>query len=160
MKMSSCAHILLWGLLMLATGHVSAETTAKSESLPQVAVADIALGAWRASQVLGINVYSKDGERVGAIADMVGDVKGRVLYLILSQGGFLGIGDKLIPLPWWMIRPGHIPRTLQVQLNADTLREAPSFDSNAWPDFSQSEWTEKTKNYYQSYHTTDGEKAR
>jgi sporulation protein YlmC with PRC-barrel domain len=142
--------LLLCSLLFFTSEKVRSDNNHESARGSSVETHKIQLGAWRASQLMGINVYSQDGNRVGSIADMVGDVKGKVIYVVLSHGGFLGIGDKLIPLPWEAIRPGQQAGTLVVNLSKEALIKAPSFDSNKWPDFNQSEWNEKTKKYYDS----------
>ena len=100
---------------------------------------------------MGVSVYASDGDHVGAIADIVGDIKGQIIYVILSHGGFLGIGDKLIPLPWELLIPGKRSKSLEIQLSKKDLERAPNFDSNFWPDFTQSEWQTKTKKYYESF---------
>ncbi len=101
-------------------------------------------GAWRGSQLIGINVYSADGNRVGSIADIVGDVKGQVVYVILSVGGVLGIGNNSYRFLGTWLHQGKKPGTLGAQLNKADLEKAPNFDHNNWPDFNRSEW--KTKN--------------
>ncbi len=46
-------------------------------------------------------VISSDGEDIGKIKDIMLDVgSGRIAYVVLSSGGFLGIGDKLLAIPW------------------------------------------------------------
>jgi sporulation protein YlmC with PRC-barrel domain len=140
--------VLVCSLLLLTSEKVRSENDDKSAGGSSVEAHRIQLGAWRASQLMGISVHSQDGNRVGSIADMVGDVKGKVIYVVLSHGGFLGIGDKLIPLPWDAIKPGEQAGTLVVNLSKEALIKAPNFDSKKWPDFNQSEWNEKTKKYY------------
>jgi len=106
---------------------------------------------------MGIVVYDADGVRVGSIADIIGDVKGRVIYAILSHGGVLGIGDKLIPLPWSMISPGDKIGTLKIKLSKEALERVPNFAGDNWPDFSKSEWNTKMQDYYEKLpHSTDG----
>jgi sporulation protein YlmC with PRC-barrel domain len=54
-----------------------------------------------ASRVKGAAVYNGAGERIGHIEDLsIDKTSGVVRYALLSAGGFLGIGDKLHPLPW------------------------------------------------------------
>jgi sporulation protein YlmC with PRC-barrel domain len=49
----------------------------------------------------GNKVYTTDGDDVGKIKDIMLDVRsGRVAYAVLSSGGLLGIGDKLLAIPW------------------------------------------------------------
>jgi hypothetical protein len=150
MKKSAMSLILLCSLALLAANSAWSED-ANSTADESMKNAKMALGAWRGSQLMGINVYNPDGDRVGAIADIVGDIKGQVIYVILSHGGFLGIGDKLIPLPWELLTPGKGTKSVEIQLSKKDLESAPNFDSNYWPDFTQSEWKTKTQKYYESF---------
>jgi hypothetical protein len=150
MKRSPICLISLCSLLLVTAGPAWTKD-ASSTTDESVKTAKMALGAWRGTQLMGINVYNSAGDRVGAIADIVGDVKGQIIYVILSHGGFLGIGDKLIPLPWALVTPGKRTKSLEIQLSKKDLESAPNFDSNYWPDFTQSEWQTKTKKYYESF---------
>ena len=150
MKRSAICLILLFSLLIVTAGPAWTKdaTSTTDESVKPL---KMALGAWRGSQLMGINVYNSDGDRVGAIGDIVGDIKGQIIYVILSHGGFLGIGDKLIPLPWELLIPGKRTKSVEIQLSKKDLERAPNFDSNYWPDFTQSEWKTKTQKYYESF---------
>jgi hypothetical protein len=54
-----------------------------------------------ADKVEGTAVYDRRGNRIGTIEDLVLDkIGGKVLYAVMSFGGFLGIGEKHHPLPW------------------------------------------------------------
>jgi len=54
-----------------------------------------------ASTLDGNKVYSADDVHVGSIKDIMLDVStGRIAYAVLSSGGFLGMGDKLVAIPW------------------------------------------------------------
>jgi hypothetical protein len=49
----------------------------------------------------GDKVLSTNGDDVGKIKDIMLDVRsGRIAYAVLASGGFLGIGDKLLAIPW------------------------------------------------------------
>ena len=53
-----------------------------------------------ARQVRGMDVERKNGDMVGEIDQIVIDTKiGRIAYLLLSSGGFLGIGNDWVPVP-------------------------------------------------------------
>jgi sporulation protein YlmC with PRC-barrel domain len=150
MTRSPVSFILLCSLLLL-TAKPAWTKDASSTTDESVKSVKMALGAWRGTQLMGVSVYTSDGDHVGAIADIVGDIKGQIIYVILSHGGFLGIGDKLIPLPWELLIPGKRSKSLEIQLSKKDLERAPNFDSNFWPDFTQSEWQTKTKKYYESF---------
>ena len=66
------------------------------------------LQGWqRSSQITGMTVTSPQGEKLGKIDDLLIDQEGAVRYAILSHGGLLGIGDKLIPIPWKALKLGQ-----------------------------------------------------
>ncbi len=154
------AVVLLCALLVLPAGHAWSKSDQSSPQRDSVEAKEMHAGAWRGSQLLGINVHSADGSRIGSIADIVGDVKGQVVYVILSVGGVLGIGNKLIPLPWDVVEPGEKPGSLKVQLRKEDLEQAPNFDHNNWPDFNQSEWKTKTQEYYENLRARKREKTK
>src|SRR5690242_913875 len=54
----------------------------------------------RTSRIVGTEVRTKTGEKIGDIRDLVLDGTGRVRLAIVSTGGFLGLGDTLHAVPW------------------------------------------------------------
>ena len=64
-----------------------------------------------ASTLEGDNVVNSAGNKLGQIKEIMIDVPtGRVAYAVLSIGGFLGIAEKLIAIPWQALRidpPNH-----------------------------------------------------
>ena len=57
-------------------------------------------GDWRASKVVGLNVYNEKNENVGSINDLLMDKSGSIKAAVISVGGFLGMGAKLVALPF------------------------------------------------------------
>jgi len=55
---------------------------------------------WRATELKGTNVTTPAGEKLGDIKELAIDVNGRVSYATVSVGGFLGVGDRVIAVPW------------------------------------------------------------
>ena len=52
------------------------------------------------SSLKGDKVVNYKGEDLGTIEEIMIDLdRGRVAYAVLSFGGFLGLGDKLLPSP-------------------------------------------------------------
>ncbi len=102
----------------------------------------------RASQILGTPVNNPDGP-VGKIEDLVIGEGETIKYAILSHGGFLGIGDKLIPIPWKALRWGPDKKTLMVNITKTTLEKSPNFDPKKWPDFAKPDWETKMQAYYE-----------
>jgi sporulation protein YlmC with PRC-barrel domain len=57
-------------------------------------------GDWRASKVVGLNVYNEKNENVGSINDLLMDKSGSIKAAVISVGGFLGMGARLVAVPY------------------------------------------------------------
>ncbi len=99
------------------------------------------------SQIAGMTVNSPQGEKLGKI--LVVDQEGTVRYAILSHGGLLGIGRKLIPIPWKALKPGKEKNTLVVIIDKKTMEKAPNFDPKEWPKFTELDWQKEVEAYYE-----------
>lgn len=55
---------------------------------------------WRATELKGTDVKTPTGEKLGDIKEIAIDTNGRVSYVAVSVGGFLGIGDRVVAVPW------------------------------------------------------------
>ena len=49
-------------------------------------------GQWRASKLIGLNVYNDQNEKLGDISEVLLDQSGKVTGVVIGVGGFLGIG--------------------------------------------------------------------
>ena len=56
--------------------------------------------AWKVSDLKGHEVGTPEGEELGEIEEVAIDGNGRVTYVALSVGGFLGMGERLTAAPW------------------------------------------------------------
>lgn len=84
-------------------------------------------GSARASKLVGSKVYQGDTS-IGHIEDVLVDLDHATLTaVILSVGGFLGIGDKLVAVPVSQIKVGSEAR-FTTDLTKDQLARAPAFD--------------------------------
>ena len=48
---------------------------------------------WRSSKLIGLNVYNDQDEKLGAISEILLDKSGKVDFVVIGVGGFLGIGQ-------------------------------------------------------------------
>lgn len=81
------------------------------------------------SRVTGTPVFSPAGDRIGHVDDLsIEKVSGKVIYAILSFGGFLGIGEKFHPVPWSLLDydPNHAG--YKIPLDKAALEAAPYYD--------------------------------
>ena len=105
----------------------------------------------RVSELLKTTVENRHKEKLGTIQDFMVDVDGRLKYAILSHGGFLGIGDVLIPIPFDALMTGDEKGTAVLDIDKQTLEKALNFESKTWPDFTAAEWNEKIDRYFAAY---------
>src|SRR5579864_2409656 len=82
----------------------------------------------------GNKVLSSDGKDIGKIKDIMLDVgSGCIAYAVLSTGGFLGIGDKLLAVPWSALTLDTDNRCFRIDATVEQVRNSPGFDKDAWP---------------------------
>jgi sporulation protein YlmC with PRC-barrel domain len=104
-------------------------TPAKAQAATPIAgIDDAALArSARASKLIGSKVYQGDTP-VGQIEDVLVDLEHATLAaVILSVGGFLGIGEKLVAVPVDRIKIGSEAK-FTTDLTKEQLASAPSFD--------------------------------
>jgi sporulation protein YlmC with PRC-barrel domain len=91
--------------------------------------------ARRASRVIGSAVYNENNESIGEVDDIVIPANGGAPVAVVSVGGFLGIGAKLVAVPYERLRAnGERNRwTLTGAASRDDLNRLPTFsyDSTA-----------------------------
>jgi sporulation protein YlmC with PRC-barrel domain len=81
----------------------------------------------RASKLIGSKVFNGDTS-IGHIEDVLVDLDhATVAAVILSVGGFLGLGEKLVAVPVNQIKVGKEAR-FTTDLTKDQLASAPAFD--------------------------------
>ncbi|WP_198677951.1 PRC-barrel domain-containing protein [Aliidiomarina shirensis] len=84
-----------------------------------------------ASNLIGMDVETNDDESIGSVDDLVIDSNGQVVAIVVSVGGFLGIGQKDVAIGW-----GNVTRSgtaddqeLRANVTRDALKSAPEFAS-------------------------------
>ena len=88
-----------------------------------------------ASSIIGDKVHSKDDEAMGEIQDIMIDLaSGKIDYIIVEFGGFLGIGIKYFAIPFSMLTVNPDKKIFVFNQNKELLENAPGFDLDHWPD--------------------------
>ena len=57
-------------------------------------------GKWRASKLMGVDIYGPDDKKVGDVTEILFDKTGKVEMVTVGVGGFLGIGAKDVAIPF------------------------------------------------------------
>ena len=91
-------------------------------------------GEIRASKLIGSSVYNDRDEKIGKVDDVVLGKDNKADAVILSVGGFLGMGSKLIAVPYGSLRLGDTKhassdnKVVMVGATKDSLRALPNFN--------------------------------
>lgn len=105
-----------------------------------------------ASRVEHSAVFNEEGWMIGHIKDLSIDRQtGEVVYVIMSFGGFLGIGTRLHPLPWSILNYDSEQRGYIVPLDIRALRDAPHYEAAELEDFGGPHHSEARKHILEYY---------
>lgn len=85
---------------------------------------------WLASQFIGQPVANQAGETIGDINDLLFDKSGRLANAVIGVGGFLGMGEKNVAIPYASLSitaDAGGKRVISVPLSKSQLEAAPDF---------------------------------
>lgn len=77
--------------------------------------------------LLGKSVMNPHGVELGEVHDVILAEHGSVIGTVISVGGFLGLGDKLVGLPWNGMTIHSVGNAVIVNLEKDDLARAPEY---------------------------------
>lgn len=107
------------------------------------------MNALSTSSITGTDVVNRDGENLGHIEDIMIDLStGRILYTVLSFGGFLGIGNKLFAVPFDSFTIDKSNEKFVLDYDKDFLEKAPGFDKDNWPKTNDTDFNTRVYDYY------------
>ncbi|WP_243369332.1 PRC-barrel domain-containing protein [Microvirga solisilvae] len=102
------------------TTNPSATTSSSSSS----SMTQMHAGQWRASKLEGLNVYNQNNEKIGDISEMLVDQSGKIQAVVVGVGGFLGIGERDVALPFDQVKFVMEPRSNATASNTTTTGTA------------------------------------
>jgi sporulation protein YlmC with PRC-barrel domain len=89
------------GMTTTRTDHTTTTTTNAtandSSATPRYATAD---GQLRAGKIVGASVYNEQNQSIGSIDDVLMAHDNKATTAVISVGGFLGMGSKLVSVPF------------------------------------------------------------
>jgi sporulation protein YlmC with PRC-barrel domain len=96
--------------------------------------------------VEGTKVYDRKGARIGEIDHlMIDKVSGKVVYAVLSFGGFIGIGHNHYPLPWARLSYDIKLDGFRTDVDEKQLRDSPEFSDDSWQ---SRDWETRVHDHY------------
>ena len=88
-----------------------------------------------ASSIIGDEVHDDKDNSMGKIEDIMIDItNGKIDYVVVEFGGFLGIGVKYFAIPFNMLEINQEKKIFIFKGKKEMLENAPGFDLSHWPD--------------------------
>ncbi len=115
---------LLAAIFIAVAGSVNAQTpdvsAFKAEQAPE---------EWRIANYVGKPIVNAQGEKIGDVNDVLFDRTGKITTVVIGVGGFLGLGEKKVALPFEAITYSDDggKRQIMVPLTKEALLNAPDF---------------------------------
>lgn len=108
---------VLVGSTMLATAALAQSPTSPSTATTPPAATNTApaadmtshTGQWRASKVVGLKIYNDSNESLGSVNDLLFDKDGKIAAAVIGVGGFLGMGEHYVAVPFEKIKWSETP---------------------------------------------------
>src|SRR4029077_4296151 len=91
-------------LATVASAQTPTATTDKANTASTISESSLQGSTWRGSKVVGLNVYNDKDESIGSINDLLMDKSGNIKAVVLGVGGFLGMGEHLVAIPFDKIK--------------------------------------------------------
>jgi sporulation protein YlmC with PRC-barrel domain len=117
---------------------------------------DAALQRWpllKATDVRGQTLMSDEGTELGTIKDIVIDrTSGRIAFAVVSFGGTLGIGDKLVAIPWDLFDVNTEGKVFATKIDKEKVKAAPRLESDDWNEFENPDYI---RNQYKHFGRDD-----
>jgi len=112
----------------IAGGAAYAQTAQPADRMAPAATASPASsdkmtlkGKWRASKLMGLDVYNEANEKLGDVNELILDKDGKVSAVVIGVGGFLGMGEHDIAVT--MDKLKFVEEPVRTSATTTTTRE-------------------------------------
>ncbi len=132
---AKCLTTAVVGSALIATAAL-AQTPSPSTATTQPPAAatsaseNTATHQWRASKVVGLKVYNDANESLGSVNDLLIDKDGKIITAVVGVGGFLGVGEHYVAVPFdkikWVNQPVHSTGSGGMASNSTGMTGRPS----------------------------------
>jgi hypothetical protein len=101
-------------------------------------------------KVSGTSVYNRSGDSLGTIDHvMIDKLSGNVTYVVMSSGGFLGIGENYNPVPWGSLAYDVNLGGYVLDADRSRLERAPRFSSSNQGNWSDPGYAHSVNQYWE-----------
>jgi sporulation protein YlmC with PRC-barrel domain len=116
-------------------------------------------GLLRVSQLTNFNVMNAQDEELGQVEEWIVDLEqGMIQYGVVDFGGFLGIAENTVAVPFEQFTVNTTGATaadasLTLDVDQETLENAPQLDMSsweAWPNPIPTDWETETRTFWET----------
>jgi sporulation protein YlmC with PRC-barrel domain len=109
--------------------HSQSQTTGAAPQAQSQTLATLPPGASTVTNWYKQDVYDPSEKKIGEISDVLVDKDGKISAFIVSVGGFLGMGEKHVAVPFDNIQETHGKRDRWLTMNTtkDALKTAAGY---------------------------------
>lgn len=120
------ASLVTVAVVLCVPSIVSAQTPAAPRA-PQPVWRELGLSEMR--HVVGMPIRNEQGREVGEVDNLLIDTRdGRVSHVVVSLGGFMGVGEKKVVVPWADLKISSDGKRNVATLEQAKLDSAPRWD--------------------------------
>lgn len=114
-------------LAMTALAGSAAAQTAPGTGNANLTVASVKMdNGVRLSKIIGSSVYADANTQIGTVDDLVMTPDNKIVLAVLSTGGVLGVGGKLVAVPYGQLSFAN-GKTMLPGASKDSLNAMPNF---------------------------------
>ncbi len=116
----------------------------------------------QAVSIIGLDVNDSQGQRLGRVKELALDLENaRIVEVIVSSGGFLGLGRRTSAVPPGALVFDSGRAALRLDMDKANFKAAPSFAMSKWVEHCQSGRVAEVYRYYgqQPYFAADGQNS-
>lgn len=126
MKSKSIVIALAGSTMLAAAAFAQAPSTTTTAPAATMTTTDAMShqGQWRASKVVGLKIYNDSNESLGSVNDLLLDKDGKIAAAVIGVGGFLGMGEHYVAVPFEKIKWVNEPVPSTTTANTTTSRPA------------------------------------
>lgn len=147
---ASAASLMVFMALAQETSNPKTGGTEINQERSTRAMRAVHLGrAEKASDLIGLEVKNYEGEKLGTVDDFAVDLEtGRIVQVVLSTGGFLGLAVMMVPVPPGALHHNVANKVIYLKSDKEKLKAAPRYGMSNWADLGQSNQVAEAYRYF------------
>ena len=103
----------------------------------------------KAIDLIGLEVKNYEDEKLGRVDDFAVNLEtGRIVQVVLSAGGFLGLAVMMVPVPPGALHHDVANKVIHLKSSKEKLKAAPRYGMSNWADLGRSNQVAEACRYF------------